>query len=244
MSPHTLPDPPILPDPDPPNLDPTIRVLLADDTILSLPMEEYLRGVVPAEMPALWPMQALKAQAIAARTYATYAINHRNHKQTDIGATTATQVYNPDMIHDRSDQAIRETAGMLILHQRQPIQAFYSANCGGITKSNQLVWGGAPRPYLQPVDCENHGPKNGHGVGMCQNGARDMAEQGDTYEHILHHYYTNIIIEQQRSRGAGELTRRRSPFGGSFVEDPACGADSLTRSFADSLRRLTWPPPP
>jgi len=197
-------NPPEIPDPDPPSPpDRIIRVLLEDNKIIELPMEEYLRGVVPAEMPALWPMEALKAQAIAARTYATYAINHRQHRTADIGATTATQVYNPDMINDHTDQAIAETAGMLILYQDQAIQAFYSANCGGTTRSNQAVWGGAPRPYLNPVDCLYDGPKNGHGVGMCQFGARAMANLGDSYQDILRHYYSHVTISPRAAPGAG-----------------------------------------
>ncbi len=139
-------------------------------------------------------MEALKAQAIAARTYATYALNRRGHRTADIGATTATQVYNPDMIHPNSDQAVADTAGMLILHEGEPIQAFYSANCGGHTISNDAVWGGEPRPYLTPTQCENHGPRNGHAVGMCQWGAHDMAAAGDTYDNILHHYYSHVTI--------------------------------------------------
>ena len=103
------------------------------------------------------------------------------------------------MIHPDTDRAIRETAGMLILYHGQPIQAFYSANCGGATLSNQAVWGGSRRPYLLPTTCDNPGPKNGHGVGMCQNGARAMAEEGDTYEHILHHYYTRVTIAPNNS---------------------------------------------
>jgi len=189
------PDPPPLPNPDTDQeLDPTIRVLMPDGTVQEFHMETYLRGVVPAEMPALWPMDALKAQAIAARTYATYAIAHPHYDNADICTTTATQVYNPDKIHRNTDQAIRETAGMLILYDAEPIQAFYSANCGGHTQSNQAVWGGKPRPYLTPTDCINFGHKNGHGVGMCQFGARDMAEEGVNYQDILHHYYTRVII--------------------------------------------------
>lgn len=196
-----------LPDPDG---DPTIRVLMPNDTVTELPLEEYLRGVVPAEMPALWPMQALKAQAIAARTYATYAIAHPHYdnvddpaRGADICTTTHTQTYNPAKIHPNTDRAIRQTAGMLILYDSEvpcdvqrgePIQAFYSANCGGLTKDNATVWGGEPRPYLIPVDCPNFGQKNGHGVGLCQWGARDMAIEGDTYVQILHHYYSKVTL--------------------------------------------------
>ena len=196
----TISPPPELPDPDLGEVPhavprgPIIRVLMPDNTVTELHMETYLRGVVPAEMPALWPMEALKAQATAARTYATYAIAHPHYDKADICTTTKTQAYDTAKTHYRTDAAITATANILIWHDGQPIQAFYSANCGGATKNNAQVWPGEELPYLAPVDCINFAQKNGHGVGLCQWGARDMAIEGDTYDQILHHYYLRVTL--------------------------------------------------
>jgi len=184
------------PAPTPP-VEPMIRVLMESGVVVTMPVEEYLRGVVPAEMPALWPMEALKAQAVAARTYAMHAIENPAHDNADICTTTHCQVYDPTMIHDRSDLAIEETAGVVILYDGEIIQAFYSANCGGLTRSNREVWGGDHLPYLEPVQCVNQGPKNGHGVGMCQWGAHDMAEYGASYQNILKTYYCDVTLSNE-----------------------------------------------
>ncbi len=178
---------------------PTIRVRLADGGVVVLPVEEYLRGVVPAEMPASWPVEALKAQAVAARSYAMVAMEDPRHgPEADICSSSHCQNYNPERIHDRSDEAIRVTKGQIIMHQGKLANAYYSANCGGHTVGNEIGFGGAPLPHLRPVDCINPGPKNGHRVGMCQWGAHDMAEAGDGYVTILKHYYTGIEIREGR----------------------------------------------
>ena len=168
-----------------------IRVLMPNGSIRNMDLEEYLRAVVPAEVPATWPVEAVKAQAVAARTYAKAAMLAPRHgPNADVCTTQHCQVYNPKMIHNASDVAIRATAGEVLTYQGKPIAAFFSANCGGKTRSNSDVWGGDPLPYLKPVECVNKGEKNGHGVGMCQYGARDMARSGASYKDILNHYYT------------------------------------------------------
>lgn len=176
-----------------------IRVLFPDGSVRVLALEEYLRGVVPAEVPALWPVEAVKAQAVAARSYARAAMlapRHRDHN-ADICTTQHCQVYNPDLIHAASDAAIKATAGETLLYNGRQIAAFFSANCGGRTQSNEAVWGGEPLPYCAPVECINSGPKNGHGVGMCQWGAHDMAANGANYVTILKHYYTGVSLSSE-----------------------------------------------
>ncbi len=198
----------------------TIRVLMPDGTVLVLPLEEYLRGVVPAEMPALWPKEALKAQAVAARTYAMVAMKDPRHgPDADICTTTHCEVYNPARIHDRSDEAVRVTSGQVITYQDQLANAYYSANCGGQTLGNEIGFGGAPLPHLRPVSCINSGPKNGHGVGMCQWGAHDMAEAGDDYVTILKHYYTDVQLSNE-----GDIPPPEPPPGGGEMIDPRLDA--------------------
>jgi stage II sporulation protein D len=174
-----------------------IRVLMPDGSVAVMNLEVYLRGVVPTEMPWSWPLEALKAQAVAARTYAMGAIAHSRHadRGADICTDVHCQAYNASRINDRTDLAIELTRGQVVAYDGELARTFYSANCGGRTRSNKSVWGGDPLPYLLPVDCVHPGPKYGHGVGMCQWGAHDMAQQGADYVTILKHYYTGVEIE-------------------------------------------------
>jgi hypothetical protein len=192
-----------LPDIEIKTTGPTIRLLLKDGTVQVMPVEEYLRGVVPAEVYASWPLEALKVQAVASRSYAMHAIQHPRHPNADLCADPAhCQAYNPARVHPNSDQAIRLTQGEVIEYQGQVANAFFSANCGGHTVGNEVGFAGPagpppPVPYLRPVPCINPGPKKGHGVGMCQWGAHDMAERGDDYAAILKHYYTGVNLSSE-----------------------------------------------
>lgn len=111
-------------------------------------VETYLRGVVPQEMPALWSMEALKAQTVAARTY---ALKHKN--DANMVDTIAKQVYGGIIgIHPRSDNAIQETAGMVLKYNNSLIDAVFSASNGGKTEVNSSVWGGTALPYFAVVE--------------------------------------------------------------------------------------------
>jgi hypothetical protein len=192
-----LPAPSPLPPsvPAPPAAAPLIRVLMPDGTVQALDLEEYVRGVVPTEMPSSWPLEALKVQAVAARSYALVAAKRPRHgPDADVCSTTHCQAYNPSRVKPSTDQAVQATKGQVMLYQGELATAYYSANCGGHTRANEAVWSGPPVPYLRPVSCINPGPKNGHGVGMCQWGAHDMAARGDDYAAILKHYYTGVTI--------------------------------------------------
>lgn len=180
--------------PEPVVEDRPIRVLFEDGSVETMPLEEYLRAVVPGEMPALWPMEALKAQAVASRTYAQYAIEHPRFPNADICTTTRCQHYAPDKIHPRSDQAIQETRGLIALYEGKTINAVFSAHCGGHTRNNEEVWSGRPLPYLRGVSCPAQGEQRGHGVGFCQYGARAMASEGRQYDGIIKHYYQSSTL--------------------------------------------------
>ena len=159
-----------------------IRLLVCGE-VTAMPLEEYLGAVVPAEMPASWPLEALKAQAVAARTYALHAHVHPRHGQADLCAGQHCQVWHPPAQHPGTDEAIAATAGEVLLWQGEPLCAMYSANCGGHTDDGSA-------PYLRGVSCPAAGPRRGHGLGLCQHGARVLAEQGLSYRQILAHYYT------------------------------------------------------
>jgi Stage II sporulation protein/Carboxypeptidase regulatory-like domain len=182
----------------------TIRVLLPDNTVRVMLLEEYLRGVVPAEMPSSWPLEALKVQAVAARSYAMVAISHpRHHPNADICTDVHCQAYNESRINPNTDLAVQATKGQAIMYQGKVASAYYSSNCGGVTVGNETAWGGPPLPYCRPVNCVNPGPKNGHAVGMCQWGAHDMAVLGNDYVGILKHYYTGVTLSSETAPGQG-----------------------------------------
>ncbi len=112
--------------------------------INKIDIETYLRGVVPQEMPALWSMEALKAQTIAARTY---ALKHKN--DTNMVDTIVKQVYGGvTAIHLRSDIAVKETEGLVLKYNNTLIDALFSASNGGMTELNSSVWGGTAVPYF------------------------------------------------------------------------------------------------
>jgi len=122
-----------------------VRIRLGDGSHCSLTMDEYLRGVVPTEMPASWPLEALKAQAVAARTYA--AAYHASYGY--ICATTACQAWDPTRRHPNSDVAVTATTGQVMTYQGELIWAYYSSACGGQTATSP----GAAGAYCRSVRC-------------------------------------------------------------------------------------------
>ncbi len=246
--------------------------------------EEYLYGVVPREMLPSWPLEALKTQAVAARTFVLYQKDKNRNDDYDVTATTLSQVYGGfDCETSETRQAVDCTKGEVITHGGRLILAYYHANSGGMTEDAGNVWT-TDLPYLKGVidpfsegapDCrwsvllrlkdiarslsENgirvnvvhdvtpvgvspsgrvtrvrvvhdrgetilrsndfrikldarlvkstlfvavregdvirfDGRGYGHGVGLSQWGAREMALQGYTYRDILKHYYTGVEV--------------------------------------------------
>lgn len=121
----------------------------------TLDLETYLRGVVPKEMGA-WEfpsLEALKAQAVAARTYAVANRGKRAADGFDLGDTVADQVYGGrDGEQSLTDRAIQETEGLYATHGGKPILALFMADCGGHTTDVAHVFGGEA-PYLRAVSC-------------------------------------------------------------------------------------------
>ncbi len=118
-------------------------------------LETYLRGVVPKEMGA-WEfpnVEALKAQAVAARTYAVANRGKRGADGFDMSDTIADQVYGGrDGEQSLTDRAVQETTGVFATYGGKPIQALFMADCGGHTTDVAQVFGGNA-PYLQAVPC-------------------------------------------------------------------------------------------
>ncbi len=170
----------------------TIRVLMEDGTVVVMPLDEYVRGVVPNEMAPYWPPEALKAQAVAARCYAATARRH-----TGVGANVCTtqhcQVWRPTH-YETTDLAVASTHNVAATYGGNIISAFYFAHCDGHTRNSEDVWL-VPLPYCRSVSCPcGYSFLLGHSVGMCQRGAEAMANQGADYREILTHYYTGVRV--------------------------------------------------
>ena len=247
-------------------------------------MNDYLKSVVPSEIPSTWPMETLKCQAVAARTYSYYHIlNGTKTDIFDLDATTRSQVYTGVKAEKPStSKAVEDTEGIIITEKNQPIVAYFHSTCGGNTADDKFVWQGYDHQYLKSVTCsyckespyfswdsyldlyeikkavlkkyrnidritniafskkegrvievkivhsngtirltgnefrllfppktvkslyftsdkkgqglQLHGHGWGHGVGMCQWGARGMAMKGFDYRSILDYYYKNTRL--------------------------------------------------
>lgn len=261
----------------------TVKVKLSSGNIVNLSLEDYVVGVVGAEMPAEFNLEALKAQAVAARTYAL----KKSLNNTTLTATTSDQVYKTNdqlkalwkdsfyLYYNKVKSAVIATEGVYMTYNGSYIDALYFSISNGKTEDASFVWGNNI-PYLKPVDSsfdtnvsgfskaksismssissklgvnlnsisqiniisktssgrinkinicgkEFSGKKirsllglrstdfsitqsgnniifttkgYGHGVGMSQYGANEMAKKGYTYQQILTHYYTGISINK------------------------------------------------
>ncbi len=119
-----------------------------------LPLEDYLAGLINCEISSQWPMEAVKAQAVVARTYALYQKNIHKNAPYHLESTVMDQVYEGCDIEDsRAVRGVKETAGQVLTYGGALIQAFYHSSCGGHTEAVENVWGDA-LPYLRGVDCK------------------------------------------------------------------------------------------
>lgn len=265
-----------------PNNEVQVRLKI-DEEIVSMNLENYIIGVVAAEMPALYEKEALKAQAVAARTYALYKIE-KNNQEYDLTASVNNQMFNDETTlkekwaekyteyYLKIKDAVEETRNLVLKSNGEIICAYYFSTSNGKTENAVNVfgttldyafsvdskWDKKVKNYevttnyekstfcqLLNIDCQNINISNikindtnhvdnlqvnnklfsgiefrkllnlrstdfdievedkvyittrgyGHGVGMSQNGANEMAKEGYSYEEILMHYYKNITIE-------------------------------------------------
>lgn len=245
-----------------------------------LPMEAYLLGVVSSEMPASWSDEALKAQAVASRSYAFFHMQDNSGRLWDLDDTEGDQVYGgKDAEKPRTTLAVYGTKGQILLYGGKPAEALFHADSGGYTDSPGDVWkkdypylrsindkftsAGGPfkweyfvpldrffsrlrsagikadkedevrvaertrsgrvqqvavgdsfisgnrlRQILDPDEMKSakydvkeygggflfSGKGYGHGVGLSQNGAKQMAEMGYSYKDILKYYYRGVCV--------------------------------------------------
>ena len=147
----------------------TVKLLhTKDNSIEEINLDEYLYGVVSAEMPASFNEEALKAQAVVARTYTIYKIKNNNNKHgeaqiCDDSACCQAWISKEDRMakwpeNEREQNwnkilnAVNSTQGKIITYNNEPIDAFFHSNSGGKTEIPINVWGGSGFPYLQVVE--------------------------------------------------------------------------------------------
>jgi peptidoglycan hydrolase-like amidase len=116
-------------------------------------LDDYLRGVVPYEMGGEFPIEALKAQAVAARTMTLFTMGSRHLDDPfDLCADVHCQVYGGITAEtEQSNLAVRATAGEVLTYNGQLCEVVFSSACGGHTEHNENVWQGTPQPYLRGV---------------------------------------------------------------------------------------------
>lgn len=147
----------------------TIKLLHKESgQIEEMPLDEYLLGVISAEMPASFEQEALNAQAVVARTYTLYSIMHNQNKhegadicddsnccQAWISKEKRLEKWNEENRNEywnKIVQAINNTLGKIITYNGEIIDAFFHSNSGGKTETPVNVWGGTNYPYLQSVE--------------------------------------------------------------------------------------------
>lgn len=115
-------------------------------------LEDYVKGVVTSEVGINWPEEALKAQAVVARTYAVaQIIRNRDRNFYDVTSSVFHQVYRQDEGAEQIEKAVRETKGQILTYEGQPIMAFYHACSIGKTENPEEVFG-KNYPYLKSVE--------------------------------------------------------------------------------------------
>ncbi len=147
----------------------TINVVNSNmNDVRSMDLDEYLLGVVSAEMPANYNIEALKAQAVVARTYTLYTITHNSSKHGDGSICTSASccqawISKEDRMSKwpeeerannwkKIEEAVYSTKGQVIEYNGEVIDAFFHSNSGGKTEVPVNVWGGTNFPYLQVVE--------------------------------------------------------------------------------------------
>jgi peptidoglycan hydrolase-like amidase len=163
--------------------------------IVKMELENAVASIVAAESPPRAPLEARKAQAVVARSFLIAA--RGRHEGFDFCDTTHCQFLREAPPEGSpSAKAADQTRNLIVAYQGLPIAALYSANCGGKTRTlADAGWNAEPYPYFA-VDCPVRGAVAGHQIGMCQEGAAQLARSGKTFREILSQYFPATTIEQ------------------------------------------------
>ncbi|MCB1181826.1 SpoIID/LytB domain-containing protein [bacterium] len=179
-------------------------------------LESYLKGVVPWEIGRHGPekMAALQAQAIAARTYTVSHLGARRERGFDLFASVMDQVYKgADGEDPRCNEAVDSTAGLVLRHADEEIEAYYSACCGGVSSAIEEVWARGGRPYLAVA---NDVPDDGSAA-YCAESAHfhwretwTIGQLEDIVAETLPEYLDWLAESPQRQAWAGPVFTPRS----------------------------------
>lgn len=162
--------------------------------IVAIPLETAVASIVSAESPPGAGPASLQAQAIVARSFLRAA--GRRHAHSDFCDTTHCQFLRaPPPRGSAESRAAAATAGLVLVYRGRPLEALYSADCGGRTRSLEdarLTPG--PYPYF-PVSCRvRNGAAAGHRIGLCQRGAAEMSRTGSSWRDILRLYFPGATV--------------------------------------------------
>lgn len=175
--------------------------------VVKVGLEEYVAGVVASEIGNAL-LEACKAQAVAARTF---AVSKGVLEGTAISdSSSSDQAYRAKRCDvEKYPNAVRgavETKGQILTYNGRPINAVYSSNNGGRTVSAKERWG-SERAYLIAFDdpWDDSAKRTGHGVGMSQRGAKYAASIGKNYREILEHYYPGTELTTIEEKGGDHM---------------------------------------
>lgn len=162
--------------------------------IVTMDRETAVGSIVAAEGPPGAGVEALKAQAVVARSFLIAA--RGRHPGFDFCDTTHCQfLREPTNPGSPARMAAEATSGLVLSYQGRVIPALYSADCGGRTRSlEEAGWGVEDYPYFA-VECPVRGRVSGHRIGLCQVGSAEMAKRGAGFKEILAHYFPAAMVE-------------------------------------------------
>jgi len=166
--------------------------------IVEMDRETAVASIVAAEGSADDPIEAMKAQAVVARSF--LIASHGRHEDFDFCDTTHCQfLRSPPAPGSAASRAAEDTRGLAIVYRGKVLAALYSANCGGHTQTlAEAGWhtGDAPGgyPYFA-VACPVRGKVSGHRLGLCQIGSMELARRGATFRQILSRFFPATTIE-------------------------------------------------
>ncbi|WP_103130250.1 SpoIID/LytB domain-containing protein [Deinococcus aerius] len=198
-------------------------------------VEDYLRGVVPAEMPASWPASALAAQAVIARTYVAARINPA--LPFDTCATESCQMYGGLKAEKPgSDAAIRATAGQVVAYAGRPASTYFSSDSGGYTASSAETWG-RDLPYL-PAQADPYSAGGPRARWRLEVSAAKVAEVAARYRVRVGTLNSVRITRASLSgraqevtlTGTGGVTRLSGADAGGFVRSLGAASSRVTLS--------------
>jgi peptidoglycan hydrolase-like amidase len=167
--------------------------------VVEMDRETAVASITGSELPAM-PAEAMKAQAVAARSFLAAAKGR--HEGFDFCDTTHCQfLRGRPAAASRASLAAEATKGIAIEYQGKAVLALYSANCGGHTHSlEESGWSAEVYPYFG-VLCPVKGRREGHGVGLCQRGAEEMARRGTTFRDISAHFFPATVLTRLEDAG-------------------------------------------